>query len=393
MASTAPPSPVPSANPRSPEWRAQQSQSQSAHAPAPALASADTSSADLRANVFASSGADFGSAYAFNPATGMLENPGGSSGAVETTSRFVESGGLGGFRRVQDDPAGASSWGSRRAAAAASAATRGSRDGSMRAVAVAVQSVVTCCGLFSQGLLGGFAALNLFMTYFLDAANLSTVNAESGFLRYYSPIAVVCQRVFVTLSALALLASVDKYSKDSLGGFMLQGFTMQKVDAVAVLSFFTCFLLSIVNVPFEDTLYFANARVPEWWTTESASSDFDARLRSYHGVNAARCVFGIVGWFCVCYTATPGVVDVVTRAEALTRAAQDPRWRKAPAGATATGGAPAPAPGSATGRRPRAPGFDGVGGGGYAGAGGGTGRNATGGAGGGLAQRQLYLGR
>ena len=36
------------------------------------------------------------------------------------------------------------------------------------------------------------------MTYFLDAANLSTVNAESGFLRYYSPIAVTCQRAFIT---------------------------------------------------------------------------------------------------------------------------------------------------------------------------------------------------
>ena len=39
---------------------------------------------------------------------------------------------------------------------------------------------------------------------------------------------------------------------------MLQGFTMQKIDALAVLSFFTCFLLSVVSVPFEDTLYFAD---------------------------------------------------------------------------------------------------------------------------------------
>ena len=95
MASTAPrsSSPAPSANPRSPEWRAQQIQS----ARVASLAShhAHTSSADLRAEVFAPSGADVGSAYAFNAATGMLENPGGSSGAVETTSRFVESGGPG----------------------------------------------------------------------------------------------------------------------------------------------------------------------------------------------------------------------------------------------------------------------------------------------------------
>ena len=187
----------------------------------------------------------------------------------------------------------------------------------MRAAAVA--AVVAWLGFFAQGLLGGFAMTHLFMTYFLDAANVSEVNADGGFLRYYSPIAVACQRVYVVLTTVALLASVDKYSRDALGGYMLQGFTLRKIEASAVLSFFLAFLLSCVAVPFEDKLYYANVRVPNWWETQSASGSFVADLKSYHGVNAARCVFALLGWLCACYTVTPGVLDVVERAEAIVR--------------------------------------------------------------------------
>ena len=71
---------------------------------------------------------------------------------------------------------------------------------------VAVAATVAWLGFFAQGLLGGFAMTHLFMTYFLDAANVSEVNADGGFLRYYSPIAVACQRVYVVLTTVALLA-------------------------------------------------------------------------------------------------------------------------------------------------------------------------------------------
>lgn len=267
--------------------------------------------------------ADAGAPYAFNPTTGMLEGPGAVSGAAETRARFVE-GGPGGFRRVPDTPADAAGgdWAARRAAAAA--ASRGAGDGSMRAAVFAAQSAVVAAGLFAQGLLAGVAALNLFMTYFLDAAELSSVTEASGFLHYYSPIAVTCQRLYVTLSAIALLASVDKYSRDALSGFALQGFALQKVDFLGCLSFFMAFLLSIVAVPFEDTLHYANARVPSWWASVSASSAFTARLSGYHGVNAARAVFALVGYACVCATATPAALDIVQRAEALTKGSGKP---------------------------------------------------------------------
>lgn len=235
-----------------------------------------------------------------------------------TKTRFVESGSDGGFRRVVAD--GAVRTQTRRAPRAIDGAA--DDRGSMRAVVVAAQSTTVWLGFTAQGLLGGFAALNLFMTYLLDAPNLPGGSPDSGFLKYYSPLAVACQRVYVTLAVLSLLTSVDKYAKDSLGGFMLQGAAMQRVDAAAVLSFTLVFILSIVAVPFEDTLYFAHKRIPNWWEFEPLNAGFKTKLTRYHALNFSRCFFALVGWLAVCYTATPAVVDVMERAEEATRAAE-----------------------------------------------------------------------
>ena len=261
--------------------------------------------------------------YAFNPVTGMLKSPGngagGGGGGVESRTRFVEGGPRGGFRRVPEVSGNTetSVFNVRRAAVAAAQAA--GNQNTMRNAVLAAQSVVAACGLFCQGLLSGVCGLNLFMTYFLDAGNLASLTSDSGFLHYYSPIAVTCQRVYVTLAAISLLAAVDKYSRDSLSGFMLQGFALQKVDALAVLSFFMCFVMSIAAVPFEDQLYYANERVPGWWLVTSASSTFVSSLKNWHGVNATRVVFGLVGYACVCVTTTPAMLDVVQRAEDLAR--------------------------------------------------------------------------
>ena len=250
-----------------------------------------------------------GAAFHFNPATGMLENPGGSGGEAMSKSRFVESSSTGGFRRVLGG--GAIGAGDAAAGSIAQRAIESQGDQTMRAVAVAVQSAVVWLGTMTQGLLAGFAVLHLFMTYYLDAEE------TDGFLKYYSPIALPAQRCFVALSALALITSVDKYARDSLSGFMLQGFTLQKVDALAVLSFFLCFVLSVVCVPFEDRIYYANKRVPGWWEFNTASSAFSADVQGYMGTNFARCFFGLLGWACVCYTTTPRVIDVLDRAEEM----------------------------------------------------------------------------
>ena len=109
------------------------------------------------------------------------------------------------FCRVPETPEGGRGrrllGGAARAAAAAMRAARVSC--SMRAALHGGGSVVVAAGLFAQGLLAGVAALNLFMTYFPDAAELTSVTEASGFLHYYSPIAVTCQRLYVTLSVMA----------------------------------------------------------------------------------------------------------------------------------------------------------------------------------------------
>lgn len=256
-----------------------------------------------------------GAAFHFNPATGMLENPGGSGGEAMSKSRFVESSSTGGFRRVGAGPGGGGdddASGIQRSVAQRALDSQG--DLTMRAVAVAVQSVVVWLGFMTQGLLAGFGVLHVFMTYYMDDAQ------TDGFLHYYSPIAVPAQRCFVTLSALALITAVDKYARDSLSGFMLQGFTLQKVDALAVLSFFLCFVLSVVCVPFEDRVFYANKRVPSWWEYESATSSFKSSVATYMGTNFARCFFALLGWACVCYTNTPQVIDVLDRAEEMKNA-------------------------------------------------------------------------
>jgi len=256
-----------------------------------------------------------GAAFHFNPTTGMLENPGGSGGEAMSKSRFVESSSTGGFRRVGGGPGGGGdddAAGIQRSVAQRALDSQG--DLTMRAVAVAVQSAVVWLGFITQGLLAGFGVLHVFMTYYMDDAQ------TDGFLHYYSPIAVPAQRCFVTLSALALITAVDKYARDSLSGFMLQGFTLQKVDALAVLSFFLCFVLSVVCVPFEDRVYYANKRVPSWWEYESASSSFKSSVTTYVGTNFARCFFALLGWACVCYTNTPQVIDVLDRAEEMKNA-------------------------------------------------------------------------
>ena len=92
---------------------------------------------------------------------------------------------------------------------------------------------------------------------------------------------------------------------------MLQGLTMQRVDAAAVLCFALVFILSVVAVPFEDQLYYSYKRVPDWWEFETVTAGFTTKLTRFHAVNFCRCFFAALGWLAVCYTVTPAVVGLV----------------------------------------------------------------------------------
>ena len=71
----------------------------------------------------------------------------------------------------------------------------------------------------AQGLLGGFALINLYMTYMLNANDLPTGDANSGFLHYYSPLALHMQRTYYVLTFLTTLFAADKYTRDQAKGW------------------------------------------------------------------------------------------------------------------------------------------------------------------------------
>lgn len=67
-----------------------------------------------------------------------------------------------------------------------------------------------------QSLLGGFALIHLYMTYLLELQSLPTGGSNSGFLHFYSPIAINMQRTYYILITVSLLSAADKYTRDKL---------------------------------------------------------------------------------------------------------------------------------------------------------------------------------
>ena len=67
-----------------------------------------------------------------------------------------------------------------------------------------------------QSLLGGFALVHLYMTYLLEATKLPTGGDDSGFLHYYSPMAISVQRTYTVLTSTALLSAVDRFTRDKV---------------------------------------------------------------------------------------------------------------------------------------------------------------------------------
>lgn len=68
------------------------------------------------------------------------------------------------------------------------------------------------CHAPMQGLLGGFALLNFFMTYFMY-----NNNGLKEFLRYYSYLAMLNNRVYYTLITMSLIAATARYVTASPG--------------------------------------------------------------------------------------------------------------------------------------------------------------------------------
>ncbi|GAQ78871.1 hypothetical protein KFL_000200230 [Klebsormidium nitens] len=162
---------------------------------------------------------------------------------------------------------------------------------------VACEQVAACLSFvahFSNSLLGGFALLNLYLTYLYNAGSL-----PGGFLAYYTPVAINCQRTFLLLSSICLLAACDKYAKDKLAEWQPRGNVQWRHDLLVILSFFLAFVLSVVGTPFEVYIFQQNKSSPDWYSTDGSTAHFQARLKSWHVLNFVRLGACAVGFFVV----------------------------------------------------------------------------------------------
>ena len=136
------------------------------------------------------------------------------------------------------------------------------------------------------------------MTFFFDAPNLPT-----EFLRYYSEIAPTMSRLIITFSAISFVGACERYSRCSIRGWnIVSGFSgrtsSRLLSAIVILFYFIALIVSIVEYPFEEQLYYASKRVHNWWNLPT-TSEFDSALDAWHAANFFRLTCGILAWLMV----------------------------------------------------------------------------------------------
>ena len=142
------------------------------------------------------------------------------------------------------------------------------------------------------------------MTYFFDAPNLPT-----GFLRYYSEIATTASRLVITLSAISFAGACDRYARCSIRGWdTISGFSGRRssrlLSASVILLYAIALVVSVVEYPFEEQMYYASQRVKNWWDYPT-TSDFDTALDTWHAANFFRLFCCIFAWLLVRIARSP----------------------------------------------------------------------------------------
>lgn len=206
-------------------------------------------------------------------------------------------------------------------------------------VKAAADDLVASVGLLAQSLLGGFAFINLYMTYIFAGTSLPAGSSPRGFLHYYSPLASTMQSTYLVLVSMSLLTAIDKLSKDRLANFIPRGSSQRLRDVAAVAFYLVAFVVSLVLVPTEDLLYYAWRRLPNWWEAEPMSKQFARDLDAFLALNAFRVVCCAFAWLIVVTDLAPGVVKAAAQAEHAARMHLDAQIAaKRPAGRLGGGG-------------------------------------------------------
>ncbi|KAK9818118.1 hypothetical protein WJX72_007418 [[Myrmecia] bisecta] len=273
-----------------------------------------------------------GSRYKYNETTGLLAKEGAGVAINKLATVYVENPGTGAFYRVPDDSRSQKPWvvkalkqpppgqpqsntgteGSSRAPPAPppaadshsrrqtwEAEAAGAPQGSpLVALVGSSASALASIALFAQGLLGGFGLLNLFMIYLWDPSHWSS--PLTGFLQFYSPIAMSVNRIYYTLITVSLVAACSSFAKDSLlESKRLNYLQMRRMDVVLIFVYGVAFILSVVCTPFDDELQYSYRRIPDFYSL-TLNSHFQSRLSLWHWLNLGRVAASGLGWLLVC---------------------------------------------------------------------------------------------
>ena len=152
-----------------------------------------------------------------------------------------------------------------------------------------IASVVALVFISAQGLLAGFALMHFFLLYVRFTPHVD-------FLRFYSPIASDCQRVYFVLTTLSLLGAIDKYSKDKMAKWHGTTWRQQVVDFCLVLAYLAAFAFSLAAAQTDELIYYANERVPGWYDAAPLPQSFLDIMTPWYVFNTIRIAASIFAW-------------------------------------------------------------------------------------------------
>ncbi|KAG2430374.1 hypothetical protein HYH02_013736 [Chlamydomonas schloesseri] len=181
--------------------------------------------------------------------------------------------------------------------------------GSLRSTVNWLSNFFCVIGLFMEGLLGGLALVNFFMTYMLYSRD-----GLRRFLAYYAPIAQDMNRIYYSLLVLSIISSTSRLARDKLRGWGPRGLYLAAVDYSQILCYLVAYVASVLCTPLDDELTYESDRNPGFWQLTWASG-FKRRFSTWNLLNVVRTIFIGIAWCLACYQLSPAVYAAALRAE------------------------------------------------------------------------------
>ncbi|GLC56363.1 hypothetical protein PLESTB_001096600 [Pleodorina starrii] len=181
--------------------------------------------------------------------------------------------------------------------------------GRLRRMLVVLTNICNVLGMFAQGLVGGFALLNFFMTYMLYGSS----NMRK-FLSYYAPLAQNSNRIYYALITLAVISSTSRLAYDKLRNFEPRRLQLGPVDYVQLLLYVIAYVTSVLCTPLDDELTYEANRNPRFYEL-TWTSGFKRRVSLWHSLNIVRTLCVGLAWLLTCYQTSPYIFETTLRAD------------------------------------------------------------------------------